>query len=387
MTSYNDYSIDSYGAMIRDARRTGPFVEALRQAIKPGSVVLDIGTGTGIFAFLACQFGAARVYAIEPDPAIELARISARTIPGAERIVWIKGLSTEIDLPEQVDVVVADLHGVMPFFKGNLESMADARKRHLKPGGRMIPARDVLRAVPAQAADEYAKFTNPWRENDYGLDLSAGAPHVLNQWRRARSEPASPEHLLSSPETWGEVPYATGEIRGLEKMLHWVVERAGTLHGLYVWFEGDLGNGIGYSNAPDLPELVYGRAFFPFERPTDVVPGDKLSCLLSARSVQGEFVYQWKSQITGADGSPKASFNQSTFHSLLLDPATLRKGSADYVPSLNEDGQVIRAILQAMSQGRSLRTIADALMVDFPSRFASSEKALAEVASLSKKYG
>ncbi|MCX7032447.1 MAG: class I SAM-dependent methyltransferase [Arenimonas sp.] len=387
MTSYNDYSIASYGAMIRDARRTGPFVEALRQAIKPGSVVLDIGTGTGIFAFLACQFGAARVYAIEPDPAIELARVSAKTIPGAERIVWIQGLSTEIDLPEQVDVVVGDLHGVMPFFRGNLESMADARKRHLKPGGRMIPARDVLLAVPAQAHDEYLSIANPWRENDYGLDLSAGAQHVFNQWRRAKSEPARPEHLLSGPQTWGEVPYATADIRGLEKQLHWEIERAGTMHGLYVWFEGDLGNGIGYSNAPQLPELVYGRAFFPFEQPTDVVPGDRLDCLLSVRSVQGEFVYQWKSRITSADGSLKASFDQSTFHGLMLDPATLRKGSADYVPSLNQEGQVARAVLQAMAQGRSLRDIADALMVEFPQKYSSADKALAEVAVLSKKYG
>ena len=45
---FNDYSVASYGAMIEDARRTGPFVEALRQAIGPDSVMLDIGSGTGL---------------------------------------------------------------------------------------------------------------------------------------------------------------------------------------------------------------------------------------------------------------------------------------------------------------------------------------------------
>ena len=68
------YSIADYGAMIADEVRMGAFVRALRQAVKPGAVVIDIGTGTGIFALLACRFGARRVYAIEPSDAIQVAR-------------------------------------------------------------------------------------------------------------------------------------------------------------------------------------------------------------------------------------------------------------------------------------------------------------------------
>lgn len=60
MANYDDYSAIAYTGMTDNARCTGPFVSAQRQAIGEGSVVLDIGTGTGIFAFLACQFGVAR---------------------------------------------------------------------------------------------------------------------------------------------------------------------------------------------------------------------------------------------------------------------------------------------------------------------------------------
>lgn len=387
MHKYNDYSIDGYGWMIRDKRRMGAFTEALRRAIQPGSVVLDIGAGTGIFSFLACQFGAARVYAVEPDACIDVARACARSIPATDRITWIRDLSTAIDLPERADVIIADLHGTLPFFKGNLESMSDARKRHLKPGGRMIPGRDILRAVPADAPYEHQRLQDPWQGNDYGFDFSAGLPYVANTMWRARAEPVLPENLLSSPAIWGEVPYATADITGLDNSLAWEIERPGTLHGLYVWFDGDLGEGVGFSNAPQLPELVYGRAFFPLERAVDVIVGDRLMTTLSVRNVQGDYVYRWKSRITSADGSVKASFDQSTFKAELLDPAKLRKGSADYTPALGIEGQVARAVLQGLSESRPLKEIAQSMAVAFPQKFSTTEQALVAVAKLSQQYG
>lgn len=45
------YSIYSCGGMIADHVRMEPYVRALRQAVKPDSVVLDIGTGTGLHSW------------------------------------------------------------------------------------------------------------------------------------------------------------------------------------------------------------------------------------------------------------------------------------------------------------------------------------------------
>ena len=68
------YSIADYGAMIQDTARIDGFIRAFRRVITRDTVVVDIGTGTGILALLACQMGARRVYAIEPSDAIEVAR-------------------------------------------------------------------------------------------------------------------------------------------------------------------------------------------------------------------------------------------------------------------------------------------------------------------------
>jgi len=50
------------------------YVEALRRTVTPGSLVLDVGTGAGILALVACRFGARRVYAIEPSNIVEVGR-------------------------------------------------------------------------------------------------------------------------------------------------------------------------------------------------------------------------------------------------------------------------------------------------------------------------
>jgi predicted RNA methylase len=44
------------------------YQQTIFETVKNGYVVVvDLGTGTGIFAFFACQAGAKRVYAIEKD--------------------------------------------------------------------------------------------------------------------------------------------------------------------------------------------------------------------------------------------------------------------------------------------------------------------------------
>lgn len=387
MANFNDYSISAYGKMIEDQRRTGPFVDALRAAITVDSVVLDIGTGTGIFSFLACQFGAARVYAVEPDAmALEVAKRCAKDIPGSDRITWLLGLTTALDLPERVDIVIGDLHGTLPFFKGNIESMADARKRHLKAGGRMIPSRDVLHAAPATSAREYQRVEAPWRRNVHAIDLSAALPYVVNHWWRAHAEPIDKAQLLAAPQQWGVVDYTMAETRNLDHTLSWEAERTGTMHGLYVWFDGDLGEGFGTSNAPFLPELVYGRAFFPLEHPVEVDVGDQISTRLTVRLVKGDYLFRWLTHIAGIDGTRKARFDQSTFKAQPTNLADIRKISADHVPVLGEQGQVTHAALQAMQAGKTLGDIADLLAMQFPQKFKTSVQALDEVSRISKAY-
>src|SRR5262249_29867935 len=144
------------------------YLNALRHAVNPDSVVVDLGTGTGFLALLACQFGARRVYAIEPDDTIYIGREIAKDNGFSERIVLIHDLSTRVGLPERADLIISDLRGILPLFAQHIPSIIDARRRFLAPGGLLIPQSDTLFAGVVEAHDLYRHRTGPWRDKVYG---------------------------------------------------------------------------------------------------------------------------------------------------------------------------------------------------------------------------
>jgi type I protein arginine methyltransferase len=180
------YSVSEYGRMLADRVRTDAYARALRAAIRPGSVVVDIGTGTGFFAMLACQLGAERVYAIEPNDAIGLAREMAQANGYADRIAFYQDFSTDVDLPERADVIVSDLRGILPLVPYNIPSAVDARRRLLKPGGVFIPAEDRLWVAVAEAPEEFERLSTPWLSGPYGIEMSAGWRVASNAWGKGR---------------------------------------------------------------------------------------------------------------------------------------------------------------------------------------------------------
>lgn len=379
------YSLYGYGRMIADRVRMEAYVAALRQAVKPGAVVADIGTGTGIFALLACQFGARRIFAIEPDHAIQVAREMAAANGCADRIEFIQDLSTNVTLPEQADVIISDLRGVLPPFQRHIPSIVDARQRLLASGGILIPQRDTLWAAVVEAAELHAEHTMPWGDCSHGFDFQAVRRIVVNTWRKHR---VAPEQILLAARPWATLDYSTVTDPDLRGEVAWTVERAGVAHGLAVWFDATLAEGVHFSNAPGEPELIYGSAFFPWTAPVEVAAGDTVSVTLRADLVGEDYIWAWHTTVSG-QGLPeqvKASFRQSTFFGVPLSPGRLRKGAASYLPTLNEEGQIEQFILAQMDGQTSLEEIARRVTARFPRRFPAWRDALTLAGELARRY-
>src|SRR5687768_18330237 len=97
--------------MLLDAARVEGFARAIAQVVRPGDVVLDVGTGTGILAILAAKAGARRVYAIDRSGVVELARahVAANGVGDVDEV--IRGSLEQLQLPEPPRVIVGEQLG------------------------------------------------------------------------------------------------------------------------------------------------------------------------------------------------------------------------------------------------------------------------------------
>lgn len=320
------YTIADYGAMISDKARMEAMGRALRHAVTPGAVVVEVGTGTGIFALLACRLGARRVYAIEAGDVIQVAREVAVANGCADRIEFIQAVSTTVALPEPADVLISDLGGNLPWFQQHIESITDARRRFLKPGGTLIPRRDVAWAAVVQMPEWHAQRIEPWTDNVFGFDMSAATRLVVNSWSHGR---VTRDNLLTEPERWATLDYSVVEEADVRGRMTSTVMRPGTGHGIAAGFERTLADGICISNAPDAPDAirhrVYGTVFLSWPAPVALEAGDRVTVDLEGRAIHGDYIWCWKTRVSddGPSGGDKATFSQSTFFGKPLSPATL----------------------------------------------------------------
>jgi len=94
--------------MLADVRRTQAFREAIRRVVRPGDVVIDLGTGTGVLALWAAQAGASRVFAIEETDVATLAEAVIAANGGTEIITVLSANSIEVNFPGKADVLLAN---------------------------------------------------------------------------------------------------------------------------------------------------------------------------------------------------------------------------------------------------------------------------------------
>jgi SAM-dependent methyltransferase len=323
--------------LLADASRTGAYRNAINQIVRKDDVVLDIGTGTGVLSFFACLAGARKVYAIEVTNALLLARELCKSNGFDGLVEFRQGISQEMQLPEPVDVVVSDTGCSFGLQGGMLGTLLDAKKRFLKPGGRIIPHSLQLFVAPIELKDE--RNLEIWSKDRYGLDLSSIRRFAANTDYALR---ARPEDVLASPALlttiqFDEVssPYVAGETLS-------VAARDGVMHGLAAWIVLELAPGVAFTNSPLGPTVDWTHSFFPIEKPVALRPGDRVRAKIQTNN--GDV---WRWQIEIEDGSPgderspaiKARFDQSTLWNFPIEPAQFKKQLPDYTPKLSRKGE------------------------------------------------
>ncbi|MDQ3895967.1 MAG: 50S ribosomal protein L11 methyltransferase [Actinomycetota bacterium] len=272
--------------MLNDERRTSSFQTAIRRTVRPGDVVLEIGTGTGVLAVTAAMAGARHVYAVEATAMSRIARRLVEINGVADGVTIIEGHSFDISLPERADVLISEIIGDDPLGEQILPTFADARERLLVADARMIPSRLRLRALPLEVPHEALegfRFTPAraalWAAR-YGIDFTAlvltseSQDHLVHvnsydtrTWKR-----------LAEPISVGDFDLLSFEPGRLEQQVPFRATLAGSVSGVLLIFEADLGGGVELSLHPDqaTPSNSWGNLLYLFAEPIPVVRGQEL---------------------------------------------------------------------------------------------------------------
>jgi hypothetical protein len=244
--------------MLNDRTRTLSFIDAIRETVRPGDVVLDIGTGTGILAATAALAGARHVYAIEAG---QIQRVARELFAGnglADRITLIKGWSTQVELPERADVLISEVIGHEPLAEDVLETTADAVNRLIKPGARLVPRRLRIFCLPVQIPPSEIKklvFTpealRDW-QSWYGIEFDALLKanrnslfrFLINPYHLRRWKPLSPPLLLK------DIDFKTCDHAQVETTCTARAASSGQMNGIVFYFELELSRNICLSTHP-----------------------------------------------------------------------------------------------------------------------------------------
>jgi hypothetical protein len=248
----NLYEFPSVHAeMLFDKERVGKYREAIARVVKKGDVVADIGTGTGLLAFMCLQAGAAGF---------------------GERVMFHEGDSRRCELPEKVNVVVSELIGHIAFEEGMVESLLDAKERFLVPDGAVIPSRVELEVALVEEDEVYAECVDCWEPVE-GIDYSIMRKEAI---RSRYVTGLSDRNLLSESETFFVVDLAKSTVPTLRGKRSFSVYRAGKINGIALWFDAVLAPGVELSSGP-LARNHWRQCFAPIEEPIAVRAGDVVS--------------------------------------------------------------------------------------------------------------
>lgn len=129
-------NIRTHHRMIKDYIRTNAYRAAIFKHAKHQKV-LEIGCGTGILSIFAYHAGASSVLAIEESKIAILAQKMFKANEAPVKLYY--GNSLNIDIEEHVDIIIHELLGVDVFDENVLVYIEDAKKRFLKPCGKLIP--------------------------------------------------------------------------------------------------------------------------------------------------------------------------------------------------------------------------------------------------------
>ncbi len=372
--------LELHASLLSDEQGQQAYRKAIFETIRAGDRVMDLGTGTGIHAVLACQAGAAVVYAVERHDFIEAARETARHNGFAERVHFLNGEASEINLPEKVDVIIAHL-GLSQL----VDLLPRARDRFLKPGGAIIPTAIVFRVVPLESERLYEDSVRFWEWPRFGVSfepirlLAVNSPHEL---------PISPDEFLAEPVQLARLNFQEVRSGSFSATSRWIAARDGTLHGMGLWMEQWLTSRISINTEPPspLPPALWRNTFLPIDKPAEIEKHDAVTLTFNTGPGEWGKLWTWEVVVASPCGKERSRFRQSAFQGQPPSKERLRKLAPEHRTRLTARGTAVQFVLQSCQEQQPVRWIEGEVARRFPGLCQTPQEAAALVAGVITRY-
>lgn len=290
-----DFYFDSYAElglqrfMVSDQARTDAFAAAIKEALRGGETVIDVGTGSGLLAMLAAKAGAKKVYALDQSTVAAAARETVERNGMSKVIDVVNGNACDFDVVEPVDLIVSEWLGHFGFAETMLDDVIACRDANLKEGGRMLPCGVELKMAPVDSDVLYVhEGPGFWKKEIHGIDFSHLERRELEQALAIKTEVPARDLIA---EAQGLIKLDLGKAAKEDVWQHgelsFVIERDGKVNGFAGWFVAELTPTVILDTGPEHQTTHWMQTYFPMP-PVEVKKGDvlKLSYDLTRHPVE-----------------------------------------------------------------------------------------------------
>jgi type II protein arginine methyltransferase len=258
---------------VNDHHRNTAYARSLAALVRPESIVIEVGTGSGLFAMLAARAGARHVFSCEVLP--EVAAIARENVARnglQDRITVLNVRAEELHDMEGVpkgDILVHEFVSGEFLNSGMHGLVAGFRDKLLKPGAFVLP--QFLGARGMLVGDTWLTEQVRVPERVQGFDVSA--INRLSLHAASVAGPVAIEFPMSESIDLLEIDLCSRQsLEPASRVKEVAAIADGMVQGLLQWVCQRFPDGTTYENHPSL-RCNWKPLFWPFRKPIAVRKG------------------------------------------------------------------------------------------------------------------
>lgn len=280
--------------MMNDEERNDVYDAALRKVVTPDSIVLDIGSGSGLLAMMAARAGAKHVFTCEANKSLANKAREIVALNGYSDVITVIGKkSTELkigeDMSERADILVSEILDECLLGEGVVPSVYHARQQLVKEDACVIPAAATIYAALVESECIYETYCV---DKASGFDVS-----VFNEFTRAAYTilrlPSFPHRVVSDSVEAFHFDLARPDPSDAGDELFSVpVNVDCTCHAVVFWFRLELDSELSVETSPQNEKGHWMQAAQVANPPLELKAGDVIKLRGKYDSVSVRFTIE-----------------------------------------------------------------------------------------------